>query len=392
MATWAGRRALSDAGVEPLRHRPRARRDDEPGRDHAQRRAAGGARPRRRARRRDRHRRRLLRLPRRAADGRRPDRDRPRRPHPRDRRRGADPADSTSTTRRPPTCSATAPARSCWAPTATARSARSASPPTARSAPRSPAPTRTALIRMDGHSTYQTAVKRLSEATVSAVAGAGLELDDVDLFVYHQANGRIIRAVGERLDLEPAKVADYVAHMANTSAASIPLTLSAPARGQPPAPRPEGAGRRDRRGLHLGRRHRRMGDRMSTVPTPPSHSSPAPRKGIGAAIAQALAADGWAVAVNYRSDEDGANAHRRGDRVRRRQGRRAAGRRRQRRARRALRRRRGALGAPVLALVNNAGVHRRRPRDPARRRGLGHRPADQPDRRVPHDPPARCAR
>ena len=82
------------------------------------------------------------------------------------------------------------------------------------------------VLEMDGHSTYQVAVKRLSEATVAAVARAGLELDDVDLFVYHQANGRIIRAVGERLDLEPAKVADYVAHMANTSAASIPLTLS----------------------------------------------------------------------------------------------------------------------------------------------------------------------
>jgi 3-oxoacyl-[acyl-carrier-protein] synthase-3 len=82
------------------------------------------------------------------------------------------------------------------------------------------------VLRMDGHSTYQVAVKRLSEATVAAVARAGLELEDVDLFVYHQANGRIIRAVGERLDLEPAKVADYVAHMANTSAASIPLTLS----------------------------------------------------------------------------------------------------------------------------------------------------------------------
>jgi 3-oxoacyl-[acyl-carrier-protein] synthase-3 len=81
-------------------------------------------------------------------------------------------------------------------------------------------------LRMDGHSTYQVAVKRLSEATVAAVARAGLELDDVDLFVYHQANGRIIRAVGEKLDLPPARVADYVAHMANTSAASIPLTLS----------------------------------------------------------------------------------------------------------------------------------------------------------------------
>jgi 3-oxoacyl-[acyl-carrier-protein] synthase III len=64
------------------------------------------------------------------------------------------------------------------------------------------------------------------EATVAAVARAGLELDDVDLFVYHQANGRIIRAVGERLDLEPARVADYIAQLGNTSAASIPLTLS----------------------------------------------------------------------------------------------------------------------------------------------------------------------
>jgi 3-oxoacyl-[acyl-carrier-protein] synthase-3 len=82
------------------------------------------------------------------------------------------------------------------------------------------------LIVMDGVSTYRTAVQRLSECTVAAVARAGLELDDIDLFVYHQANGRIIRAVGERLDLPPAKVADYVAQMANTSAASIPLTLS----------------------------------------------------------------------------------------------------------------------------------------------------------------------
>jgi 3-oxoacyl-[acyl-carrier-protein] synthase-3 len=82
------------------------------------------------------------------------------------------------------------------------------------------------VLEMDGHSTYQVAVKRLSEATVAAVARSGLELDDIDLFVYHQANGRIIKAVGDRLDLEPSRVADYVAHMANTSAASIPLTLS----------------------------------------------------------------------------------------------------------------------------------------------------------------------
>jgi 3-oxoacyl-[acyl-carrier-protein] synthase-3 len=81
------------------------------------------------------------------------------------------------------------------------------------------------LLRMDGHSTYQAAVKHLTECTQDAVALAGLELDDIDLFVYHQANGRIIRAVGQRLGLAEERVADYVAGMANTSAASIPLTL-----------------------------------------------------------------------------------------------------------------------------------------------------------------------
>ncbi len=80
-------------------------------------------------------------------------------------------------------------------------------------------------IRMDGHDTFQNAIKRLTEATVAAMAHAELELDDIDLFVYHQANGRILRAVGERLELPPAKVADYIGELGNTSAASIPLAL-----------------------------------------------------------------------------------------------------------------------------------------------------------------------
>jgi 3-oxoacyl-[acyl-carrier-protein] synthase-3 len=80
-------------------------------------------------------------------------------------------------------------------------------------------------LKMDGHSTYQVAVKRLTECTVAACERAGVELDDIDLFVYHQANGRIIRAVGQRLELPEERVADYVAGMANTSAASIPLAL-----------------------------------------------------------------------------------------------------------------------------------------------------------------------
>ena len=81
-------------------------------------------------------------------------------------------------------------------------------------------------IRMDGISTFKIAIKRLSESTIFAVHAAGLELDDIDLFVYHQANSRILKAVGERLELDPGKVADYIAQLCNTSAASIPLTLS----------------------------------------------------------------------------------------------------------------------------------------------------------------------
>jgi 3-oxoacyl-[acyl-carrier-protein] synthase-3 len=82
------------------------------------------------------------------------------------------------------------------------------------------------LLRVEGHETFQTAVKRLSEATIEALDKADLTLDDIDIFVYHQANARILRAVGERLDLAPEKVADYIAEVGNTSAASIPLTLA----------------------------------------------------------------------------------------------------------------------------------------------------------------------
>jgi 3-oxoacyl-[acyl-carrier-protein] synthase III len=82
------------------------------------------------------------------------------------------------------------------------------------------------LLRVEGHETFQTAVKRLSESTIAAIARSNLELDDIDLFVYHQANARILSAVGERLGLPEEKVADYIGEVANTSAASIPLTLA----------------------------------------------------------------------------------------------------------------------------------------------------------------------
>ena len=88
------------------------------------------------------------------------------------------------------------------------------------------APREDGMLRMDGHGTFQAAVTRLADVTREACEAAGVGLGDIDLFVYHQANGRILRSVGERLELPAEKVADYVAEMANTSAASIPLTLS----------------------------------------------------------------------------------------------------------------------------------------------------------------------
>jgi 3-oxoacyl-[acyl-carrier-protein] synthase III len=82
------------------------------------------------------------------------------------------------------------------------------------------------MLVMDGHTTFNMAVKVMSESTVEAVGRAGLTLDDVDLFVYHQANGRILKLVAEKLGLPVDRVADYVGETGNTSAASIPLTLS----------------------------------------------------------------------------------------------------------------------------------------------------------------------
>jgi 3-oxoacyl-[acyl-carrier-protein] synthase-3 len=82
------------------------------------------------------------------------------------------------------------------------------------------------IIRMQGHDTFKAAVHRLSESTVEAVEHVGLELDDVGLFVYHQANARILAAVGERLGLERERVIDCIDRYGNTSSATLPIALA----------------------------------------------------------------------------------------------------------------------------------------------------------------------
>lgn len=82
-------------------------------------------------------------------------------------------------------------------------------------------------IRMNGPEVYRHAVARMVESTLQAVDQAGLRLEDIDVFVYHQANARITRALGERLGLETAKVVDCIADYGNSSAATLPLALAA---------------------------------------------------------------------------------------------------------------------------------------------------------------------
>ena len=83
------------------------------------------------------------------------------------------------------------------------------------------------IIRMDGHATFKYAVIHMVDVTLEAIEAAGLTLGDIDLFVYHQANGRILKSISERLALDPAKVVDCIELTGNMSAASVPHALEA---------------------------------------------------------------------------------------------------------------------------------------------------------------------
>jgi len=82
------------------------------------------------------------------------------------------------------------------------------------------------LLRMDGPEVFRHAVARMSEVTLEVVKRAGVELDEIDLFVYHQANARITHALGERLGLAPERVVDCIETLGNASAATLPVALS----------------------------------------------------------------------------------------------------------------------------------------------------------------------
>ncbi len=80
-------------------------------------------------------------------------------------------------------------------------------------------------MKMKGNETFKVAVKTLEESAREALKANGLTVGDLDVYVPHQANARILKAVAARLELPMEKVVLNVDRYGNTSAASIPIAL-----------------------------------------------------------------------------------------------------------------------------------------------------------------------
>jgi len=81
------------------------------------------------------------------------------------------------------------------------------------------------FLQMKGNEVFKVAVKKLESIAINTMRENDLTADDIDWFIPHQANIRIIQAVAKRLDMPMEKVIVTLAEHGNTSAASIPLAL-----------------------------------------------------------------------------------------------------------------------------------------------------------------------
>jgi 3-oxoacyl-[acyl-carrier-protein] synthase-3 len=80
-------------------------------------------------------------------------------------------------------------------------------------------------LKMEGKEVFKEAVKAMESASIKAIKEAGITPNEIDLFISHQANYRIMEAVRKRLDIPPEKVFMNVDRYGNTSAASVPIAL-----------------------------------------------------------------------------------------------------------------------------------------------------------------------
>jgi 3-oxoacyl-[acyl-carrier-protein] synthase-3 len=81
-------------------------------------------------------------------------------------------------------------------------------------------------LKMDGKRVFKFAAKIMSETVQSVVQRSGVTFDDIDFFIPHQANIRIIDLLIRRLKIDPSKVMVNLDRYGNTSAASMPIALS----------------------------------------------------------------------------------------------------------------------------------------------------------------------
>ena len=80
-------------------------------------------------------------------------------------------------------------------------------------------------LRMLGNQVFKHAVTEIADAMKTCADKAGVPISDIDWFVPHQANQRILNGVAKRLKIQPEQVVSTVAKHANTSAASVPLAM-----------------------------------------------------------------------------------------------------------------------------------------------------------------------
>jgi 3-oxoacyl-[acyl-carrier-protein] synthase-3 len=80
-------------------------------------------------------------------------------------------------------------------------------------------------IKMNGNEVFKFAVRVMEEASLEAARKVGVSMEDIDLFIPHQANIRIINSAAKRLQIDEEKIFVNVHRYGNTSSASIPLAL-----------------------------------------------------------------------------------------------------------------------------------------------------------------------
>lgn len=78
---------------------------------------------------------------------------------------------------------------------------------------------------MNGQEIYKFAITKVPEAIYNCLKNNNINTDDIDWLVLHQANTRILKAIGDKLSIPKHKIINNLSNYGNTSAASIPLAL-----------------------------------------------------------------------------------------------------------------------------------------------------------------------